>query len=154
MPMPTSPNVSPSFEPFLAEAEPTDTREAIVVFRPTTPAPIPRGRLRVLKERLAAIKAKAKTAKPLVDRLASEYLEAAVERQPESKELGLSVRPIAGAKLPVAVVTVTPATLPALAEQPDVAAILPNQPIHVIRPSRVDYGRLTTGEQKAGATWG
>jgi serine protease AprX len=154
--MPTQPwsNVSPSFEPFLAEADPTDTREAIVVFRPEPPTPNPRGRLRELRDRLAAIKAKAKAAKPLVEQLASAYTKAAAAMQPESKALGLSVRSVAGAKLPVAVVTVTPATLPALAEQHDVAAILPNQPIHVIRPSRVEFGRLDTGEQKAGSTWG
>lgn len=106
------------------------------------------------KERLAAIKANAKAAKPLVDRVASAYPKAAVKRQPESKELGLSVRPVAGAKLPVAVATVTPLTLPALAEQPDVAAVLPNQPVHVIRPSQVEYGKLAAAEQRAGATWG
>jgi len=120
------PNVSPSFAAFQAEAEPTDTREAIVVFRTDPPSPNPRGRLRELKERLAAIRSKARAAKPLVDKLASEYQAAAVRHQAAAKSLGLSVRPVAGAKLPVAVVTVTKETLPALAEQSDVAAILPN----------------------------
>ena len=154
MPAPAWSNVSPSFESFLAESDPTDTREAIVIFRPGAPSPNPRGRIRELKERLAAIKANAKAAKPLVDRLASEYPTAAAKLQSDAKGLGLSVRSVAGANLPVAVVTVTAATLPALAEQPDVVAILPNQSVHVIRPSRVDYGRLASGEQKAGTTWG
>ncbi len=147
--------LSPSFEPFLAEAEPTNTLEVIVLFRPPTPpSPNPRGRLRDLKERLAEIKKKAKGAQPLVAGLEDHYLRAAVDRQPESKALGLSLRPVAGAKLPVAVATVTRETLPALAEQPNVAAVLPNQPVHVIRPNKVDYGRLTAAEQKAESTWG
>ena len=154
MSLPHWPNVSPSFAAFLAEAEPTDTREAIVVFRTEPPSPTLRGRLRELKERLAAIKSKAQAAKPLVEKLASEYSVAAVRHQAAAKDLGLSVRPVAGAKLPIAVVTVTKGTLPALAEQPNVAAILPNQSVHVISPSRVEYGRLEASEKRAGTTWG
>jgi serine protease AprX len=148
------PALSPSFGPFLAEAEPTDTLEVIVLFRPPALSSNLRGPLRELKERLAEIKKKAKGAHPLVSGLEASYLRAAAHRQPEAKSLGLTVRPVAGAKLPVAVATVTRDTLPALAEQPDVAAVLPNQPIHVIRPNRVEYGRLAAAELKAEATWG
>jgi hypothetical protein len=72
--------------------------------------------------------------------------------------LVLSVRTVAEAQVPVAVATVTPATLPALAEQSGVAAILPNRPgavatrlLEELRPilaaagaQHIDHGGLTS----------
>src|SRR5262249_27267501 len=45
-------------------------------------------------------------------------------------------------------------TLPELAKQPEVLAILPNQKVHLIKPKEVDYAELVRGEVKDGLTWG
>src|SRR5437763_1015132 len=52
--------VSPAFQPFLADSGPEDKRDAIVVYKapPLEGLPV-RGRLRVLKQRLASIKTRA-----------------------------------------------------------------------------------------------
>jgi len=54
----------------------------------------------------------------------------------------------------VATVEVTRKTLPALAAQPDVVAIMPNQKIHLIRPKEVDYAELFRREAEDKLTWG
>jgi serine protease AprX len=56
--------------------------------------------------------------------------------------------------LPAAWVEVTPNTLSALSEQPDVVAILPNQGVEFIRPREVDYSELAREEIEGGFTWG
>jgi subtilisin family serine protease len=45
-------------------------------------------------------------------------------------------------------------SLAALADQPDVVAILPNQKIHLIRPRSVRYETLSSRERRDGITWG
>ncbi len=53
--------ISPAFQPFLAEGDPQDRRDAIVVFRTPQPEGLPvRGRIRALKQRLDLIKAQAR----------------------------------------------------------------------------------------------
>lgn len=49
---------------------------------------------------------------------------------------------------------VTRKTLPALAERPEIVAILPNQKVHLIQPKKVDYSDLMKQEDKDGLTWG
>lgn len=66
----------------------------------------------------------------------------------------LSVTPIGDGALPVAAVEVTSKTLPALAEQPDVVAVLPNQKVRLIEPKGVDYSDLSQQERRQGRTWG
>jgi serine protease AprX len=61
---------------------------------------------------------------------------------------------IGASALPIASVEITPKTLQALAERPEVLAILPNQKIHLITPREVDYKTLSRQEHKDELTWG
>ncbi|WP_225896437.1 S8 family serine peptidase [Amazonocrinis nigriterrae] len=54
----------------------------------------------------------------------------------------------------VATVEVTRKTLEALAVQPDVVAVLPNQKIHLIRPQKIEYSALIEQEKQDKLTWG
>jgi subtilisin family serine protease len=75
------------------------------------------------------------------------------------RDLGYAARAlksshIGSGSLPIANIEVTRKTLAALAEQPDVLAILPNQRIHLIQPRKVDYSELAQQEQDDSLTWG
>jgi subtilisin family serine protease len=54
----------------------------------------------------------------------------------------------------VATVEVTRSTLPALARQPDVVAIMPNQKVRLIEPRRVNFAELSKQEYRSGLAWG
>lgn len=54
----------------------------------------------------------------------------------------------------MAKIEVTRNTVQALAEQPDVVAVMPNQRVSLIRPKKVDYAALGHHERKDGVTWG
>jgi subtilisin family serine protease len=145
--------ISPAFEPFLAESGPNDKRDAIVIFRaPEIEGQRVRGRLRALKQRLDYIKARAAAQEPVQARLFKDYQKAGARRL--SKPQPLAASAIGASTLPVATIEVTSKTLPALVEQPDVVAVLPNQKIHLIRPKEVDYSELARQETKDGLTWG
>jgi len=60
---------------------------------------------------------------------------------------------VGGSSLPIISVGVTKASLKSLADEPDVVAILPNQPIHLIGPEGVTCGPLSAGETKNHCTW-
>jgi len=151
--MNTQAKISPAFEPFLAESGAADKREAIVVFRaPETAEPRVRGRLRALKQRLDFIKQRSEAQRPLQKELFEDYRKLSHKTSPG--QLPLTASEIGGSALPVAAFEVTAKTLPALAEQPEVVAILPNQKIHLIKPKVVDYAKLGTQESKDGFTWG
>jgi serine protease AprX len=145
--------ISPAFEPFLADSGPKDKRDAIVIYRTSEPPEGPRlrGRMRTLKERLVAIKQYAAAQEPIEARGLEGYREHSRRRLGGKQELHASG--VARA-LPVASVEVTRATLPVLARQPGVAAVLPNQRIHLAEPKRVDYEALAKQEAKDGLTWG
>lgn len=148
--------ISPAFEPFFADSGTTDKREAIVVLRgPDTGEPPVRGRLRTLKQRLNLIKQRAETQKQLQETLSEGYqkLSKASASGPAAR-VPLTVSEIGGSELGVAAVEVTAKTLPALAERPDVLAILPNWTIRLIKPKQVDYAELGRQESKDGLTWG
>ncbi|WP_309734360.1 S8 family serine peptidase [Chamaesiphon sp. OTE_75_metabat_556] len=145
--------ISPAFEPFLADSGEDGKRDAIVIYR--TP-PIEglhlRGRLRELKRRMDEVKQQAAIQKLIEQRVLNHYKEA-------SKDLGYSAQPlksshIGSGSLPIANIEVTRKTLAALAEQPEVLAILPNQRIHLIQPRKVDYSALAQQEQDDSLTWG
>lgn len=145
--------ISPAFAPFLADSGPNDTRDAIVVYR-AAPPPVPplRGRLRALKQRLDAVKAHASVQAPIQAKLFAGYQEASSKhltgRQP------LATAGIGSNVLPIAALEVTHATLPELAAQPEVIAILPNQRLQLIEPKAVAYTALAQEEQRNGLTWG
>ena len=151
--MNSHPRISPAFEPFLAESGPKDKREAIVIYRaPETEGPPVRGHLRALKQRLDYVKARAAAQKPIQTALFEDYRRAGAKHLPRREALGVSE--IGGGALPVATVEVTRKTLSALAEQPNVVAVLPNQRVHLIKPKEVDYSALARQESKDGLTWG
>jgi subtilisin family serine protease len=146
--------ISPAFEPFLADTRPSEKRDAIVIFRaPPNQAPRPRGRLRSLKKRLDAIKARADAQRSVQDKSLARYQRAGAGGR-RSTEGDLAVSTIGNSALPVARVEVTRQSLPALAEQKDVLAILPNQKIRLIAPKKIDSRNLQRAEKTSGLTWG
>jgi hypothetical protein len=133
----TSSKISPAFEPFLANSNENGKQDAIVIYQapPMKDAHL-RGRLRELKRRLDEVKQQA-LQKAIEQRVSDHYRIA-------SQDLGHTAKPlkfssIGHGTLPIASVEITRETLKALAEQPDVLAILPNQKIHLIQPHKVDY---------------
>jgi subtilisin family serine protease len=145
--------ISRAFEPFLAESGPNDKRDAIVIYRAPKGAEAPvRGRLRVLKERLDYVKERAAAQRPVEMRLFRAYQKAGSGHVRGKVELGTAT--IGSGTLPVATVEVTRKTLAALAEQPDVVAVMPNQKIGLIKPKEIDYAELARQEGRDGVTWG
>ncbi|WP_414588857.1 S8 family serine peptidase [Scytonema sp. PCC 10023] len=143
--------ISPAFEPFLAEMGQDDKRDAIVIYKaPPFEGLPPRGRLRELKSRIFQVQQQA--AIKVAAEIFEDYHEA-------SQDLGyhdepLAVSTIGSGALPMATVEVTPKTLEALVEQPNIVAILPNQKIHLIQPRKIDYSELFAEENKDKVTWG
>ncbi len=149
----TETKVSPAFAPFLADSGPNDIRDAIVIFRsPEQEEPPARGRLRALKTKLKDVETRARSQQAIQREVLSSYQKAGTKSLSVKQELHVST--IGASALPVAAVEVTPRTLPILAEQPDVVAIMPNQRISLIRPKEVDYKELLRQEEKEGVTWG
>ena len=145
--------ISPSFEPFLAEGDAGGKREAIVIYRsPSSGLPPPRGRLRQLQQRLDDVRERAAAQQQVQARISEGYLQESARLSPLGREL--SVARIGAHTLPVISAEVTPETLQALDNQPDVVAVLPNQQIQLIQPKVVDYGELAREESADGVTWG
>lgn len=146
--------ISPAFEAFLADIEEDDKRDAIVIYQaPQTEGLPTRGRLREVKRRMQEqVRQQVAIQKEVAEELFENYQEA-------SKDLGyhdepLEVSTIGSGSLPMATVEVTAKTLEALAEQPNVVAILPNQNIHLIQPRKIAYSDLINTESKDQVTWG
>src|SRR5215210_1570455 len=138
--------VSPAFESVLAGHGPNVKHEAIVVFRPAKElTPRLRGRLRELNQRLLFIEEQATTQQPLQRSALESYRKAGNKQVPGRASLAVS--PIGSSAVPIASVEVTANTLGTLAAQERVAAILPNQPVHLIRPQRSEFA---DGAGKAG----
>jgi subtilisin family serine protease len=149
----TEAKISPAFAPFLADSGPNDIRDAIVIFRsPESDEPPQRGRMRALKARLKEVETRARAHYKIQQEALAYYQKAGSRMLPHKHEPKAAV--IGSSALPVASVEVTPKTLPILAEQPNVVAILPNQKINLIRPKEVDYKSLARREEKDGLTWG
>jgi subtilisin family serine protease len=145
--------VSPAFAPFLADSGPNDIRDAIVIFRTREhEEPLARGRLRALKAKLKEVESRSRAQQAAQREVLASYQKVGSKSLPVKQELQVST--IGSSALPVAAVEVTPKTLPILAEQPDVVAIMPNQRISLIRPKEVDYKELVRQEEKEGVTWG
>ncbi|NMG08019.1 peptidase S8 and S53 subtilisin kexin sedolisin [Brasilonema sp. UFV-L1] len=143
--------ISPAFEPFLAEMGLFDKRDAIVIYKaPPVEGLPPRGRLRELKNRLVEVQKRA--THQVAAKLFDEYQEASEDMGYHDEPLEVST--IGSGAMPVATVEVTPKTLEALVEQPNVVAILPNQKIHLIQPRKVEYSELFAEENNDNVTWG
>jgi subtilisin family serine protease len=151
--MNTNSKISPAFEPFLAESGPNDKRDAIVIYRGSeTEGLRVRGRLRELKQRLDLVKERAAAQRPVEEKLLASYQQAGSQRLPGKQSLAFA--PVGTGALPVHTVEVTRKTLPLLAEQPDILAVMPNQKIQLLKPKEVDYARLAKREARDGLTWG
>ncbi len=145
--------ISPVFEPFMADTGTKDKRDAIVIYRAPRPRQAAvRGRLRQLQKRLDAVKTRARTQKSIEARVFKGYRQATVQHLGRRQEMAMAG--IGKRALPVAAVEVTRKTLPELARQKDVVAILPNQRIRLIEPKEVDYDALAAQEESDGLTWG
>lgn len=147
-----NPKISPAFEPFLAESGSRVKRDAVVIYQAEELNDFPvRGRLRALKAKLDYIAERSGVQKNIEKRLFNSYREAGSEYLqgyiPATSAIGLS-------SFPVASVEITRDTLPILAAQPEVVAILPNQKIKLIQPNKVNYSELGKQEEKRGMTWG
>ncbi len=151
--MSTEPKISTAFESFFAGADPDEKREAIVIYQAPAPsAPRVRGRLRELKGRLDAIKASAAAQKPIQRSLFESYQKAV--GKPKSGGAALTTSPIGKNTLPISKIDVTQKTLPLLAQQPNVVAVLPNLRVKLIQPKGLAYEAPGKKEAKDGLTWG
>jgi subtilisin family serine protease len=145
--------ISPAFEPFLAESKRNDKREAIVIYQAPTPegAPIT-GRQHEPKRHREYLRELASLQRPVEEKLLDNYQETSRKRLRRKQEFEAST--IGSNVLPVTTVEVTRRTLPMLAQDPDVLAILPNQRVELIQPRQVSYGELSKLEARQGRTWG
>jgi serine protease AprX len=148
-----SAKISPAFEPFLAESGPNDRREAIVLYRVPEQRPVERGRLRELKERLRAVESQARVQKPIHAGILTRYARSTGVKQP-ADGLAQATSDMRDSPLPVARVEITAKALPALAEQPEVVAILPNQKICLLKPKIIECQGIAKQEIRSGVTWG
>jgi hypothetical protein len=142
--------ISPAFEPYLADSRRRDKHEAVVIYQAPTARRAPRGRegLRVAEERVQYAAEQAVLHKEVENRIFTDYLESGTGDE------SLMMSPIGGSALPAITVEVTQRTLLALAKQPDVIAIMPNQKIHLIKPEAISYDELARNEMRGGHTWG
>ena len=151
--------ISEAFEPFLAEGGPNDRREAIVIYK--TPEPVEALRERRKKRMsmhqkrrflrdLASIQAPAQLA------ALQKYRKAGKTRLPKSdtRDLETSTAGKMEGSMPFAYAQVTRKTLTELRRSDKIAAVIPNQRIHLLEPRAIDYQDLNNQEQSAGMTWG
>ncbi len=133
--------ISPAFEQYMAECGPNDKRDAIVIYRTSsTEEDRQKGRLSALSKRLDYVRARAAAQGPIQEKLMDNYRKASSRHMPKTRmRRELEITSIGANTLPVAAAQVTRKTLPALASQPEVIAILPNQRIHLIKPKEVNY---------------
>jgi serine protease AprX len=145
--------ISPAFEPFLAGSGPNDKCDAIVIYRtPADDNPPPMSELREIDRRLKYVQERAAVQRAVEQEVFENYQRAGAQRTRGRRDL--TYTPIGDSTLPVATVEVTRSTLPSLARQPDVLAIMPNQKIRLIDPRRVNFADLSKQEYRNGLTWG
>jgi len=145
--------ISPAFDPFLEESGPNDKQDAIVIYQ----APISgfrpeQSQMRERQTRLEYVEERAAVQKLVQERLFDSYRTEGAKRWRGEGQLRASA--IGASSLPIATVEVTRRTLPALAKEPDVVAIMPNQKIRLIAPSQIEYADLSKRQIEAGVTWG
>lgn len=148
--------ISPAFEQFLAESGPHDKRDAIIIYSaPMSEDDRQMERLHSLSKRLDYVRARAAAQGPIQAKLMEDYRKVSGKAQPGRVAKGeLEISSIGANTLPVAAAQVTRRTLPELAAQTNVVAIMPNQKIHLIKPKAVNYTELGRQEAKDKITWG
>ena len=144
--------ISKAFGAFMSHSGPNDKREAIVIYRSPEDDPRPPSRSQAPAKRLRYVKTREKRQKIAHTSMVGAYRTEGLRRL--TKALDLAASSVGSNILPVSQVEVTTKTLPALAEQPGVVAILPNQAIHAIEPKRVDYQTLSRAESSDRLAWG
>ena len=145
--------ISKAFDPFMSDSGPHDKREAIVIYRSPQVEQLPEPiALRASRIRSAFVNECADRQKAVHGSIVEAYEKEGPRRLKEKVEL--STLSLGSGGLPVSQFEVTTETLAALAEQPDVVAILPNQKIHPIQPKKIDYKALSNAETKDRLTWG
>ncbi len=145
--------ISRVFEPLLAEHGPNDRTEAIVFYRAPAVRKRPaRGRLRELEARLERVKRRATKQRQTQQKISAHYLQATGTRAKKGPELEMAA--IGASTLPVARVEVTRNSLSALAENPDVVAIMPNHKVHLLETNRINFDKLVQREVTSKLTWG
>lgn len=148
--------ISPAFEQFLAESGPHDKRDAIIIYSaPMSEDERQAGRLNALSKRLDYVRARAAAQGPIQAKLMEDYRKVSskyLSNRVSKRELEMTT--IGANTLPIAAVQVTRRTLPVLARQQNVVAILPNQRIHLIKPKEIKYSELGKQEVKDKMTWG
>lgn len=144
--------ISPAFDPFLSESGPNDRRDAIVIYRTPSETIPDFSQLWQPKTRAQYLKQRAQIQRTVAAQLFEDYQTAGALRTPNHQEPAVSQ--IGLGALPVATVEVTRKTLSALARQPNVVAVLPNQKIQLIKPKDVSYADLNKQEIEEGLTWG
>ena len=136
-----------AFDAFMADSGSNDKRDAIVIYRTPRDGTLPSAS-KDPTERSKYVKLRADRQRTVYVSIAEGYELEALRRL--TRKIELTTSPVGSHVLPVAPVEVTSRTLPALAEQPDVVAILPNQRLHPIKPRVVDYRGVSSAESKAG----
>lgn len=146
-----NPKISPAFEPFLSHQNDQIRRDAIVIYRTPQAAANPGRRAERAESRRDLIPQQTSQQQEIETRIFDHY-------QTRSRSLvsgpPLATRSLGLGTLPVATAEVTRLTLAALADAPEVVAVLPNQAIHLIQPQAVDFQELLAHEAEQGYTWG
>ncbi|MEL7034695.1 MAG: S8 family serine peptidase [Cyanobacteria bacterium J06592_8] len=140
----SNPKISPTFLSVLDQSNSDSKQDAIVIYnsqRPPEEMPS-----RGDERRLQVIQQQSQENAPVVAKMSMDY--------ESSTGQSLNATQVGSGALPVAAVEVTKNTLPALAEQPEVIAIIPNQKIKLIQPKQVNYSDLMTEEKQQKMTWG
>ena len=150
--------VSDAFRPWLDRARKDETLDAILVYRSSAPGarlgePPTRPQSRVLRrERFGS---SLTTPRLLTDRIQdalSRHLPpdiARIQRQHSERTANTDHR-----TLPFEHLKVTRSLLRELSSYDDVIAVIPNQPVKLLEPTKVEYKSATPSERRGGATWG
>ena len=154
--MTNHPKISPAFAEYMARCGPNDTREALVIYDAPLPdnmasfAPGADSSQRAYVRDVAAVN-KAVQAESRAD---YHNKTAKLLPRPTTARSGTVTQAVGNNALPVYQAQVTKRTLPLLARQNNVVAVLPNQKIQLIRPKAIEFKDLAQQEGDAGYTWG
>jgi subtilisin family serine protease len=141
------PKVSPAFEEIHGDVATDARHDAIVLFRSKAEG------LRLPKriDRRDFLQARFEAVASVRDDVLGRYEERFADHNGSDRPL--RTEELGGLAMPAARVEVTAQSLEALAEQADVLAILPDQPVRLIQPRRVQVRPLLHHEADRDATW-
>lgn len=145
--------ISQAFDLIFAGDEPNRRRSAIVVFEPPAIDQVEGRTLRKAIARVKYLKDQRSQNQQTLQQVLDGYSKASGTRK--MRERGPIRSRLAGSGLlPIAAVDVNQKSLNALAKQPNVLAVLPNQPIRLIRPTEIGEGTPEKRELEMECTWG